>query len=348
MTPNEQLLDSSIRSSLLALRFAESARSTVVGLFEAMLDRLRSLILSADFDGARPQEVESLALLLSSTIDEYYEEMETQLERLLTPFALQYSDRLFGAMEEALDDALVPLPALSADRLVAGSMLLGGPRTEYFADQSLQAKRAASRSLRLAAASSANPTGTVERLIGTKTGRRLSVLELGGSRSRVSARTGGALSASRNAMNSLVRTSVTSLVSDITAALAAANRRAIRGVMAITTLDGRTSPICISRSGGAWDPDTGEPLPGSSVSSPFPGYPPWHPNCRTFLAPVAEGELAKQPTYQEWLRTKPASFQKDVLGSSKYKMWKSGNLDLHRLIDPSGRPLTLEELVSRS
>ena len=149
-------------------------------------------------------------------------------------------------------------------------------------------------------------------------------------------------------MNSLVRTSVSSIVSEIVQSLVARNQDQIRGLAAITTLDGRTSKICISRSGGAWDPDSGKPLPESTVQSGFPGYPPWHLNCRTFLAPVAAGDVAPQPTYPEWLESQPKAFQREVLGPSRYTLWKAGKLDLHRLIDPSGRPLSLKDLASKS
>src|SRR5688572_9327141 len=79
-------------------------------------------------------------------------------------------------------------------------------------------------------------------------------------------------------------------------AIARANRKVVEGVMALATLDDRTTDLCRSRHGGAWTLD-GEPLPWSTVFERFPGRPPWHHNCRTTLSPIFIDE--HEPEIQE-------------------------------------------------
>lgn len=52
-------------------------------------------------------------------------------------------------------------------------------------------------------------------------------------------------------------------------------------IFAVATLDGKTTDICIQRDGKVWTID-GQPV-GHGI--PFAGGPPFHPNCRTAIAP---------------------------------------------------------------
>lgn len=139
-------------------------------------------------------------------------------------------------------------------------------------------------------------------------------------------------------------------------------------------LDDKTSAICMARSGFAWDLD-GNPLPETDTNEPFPGPPPYHPNCRSTLVPVVkglddliedpkvaarvrkavqalpestqasmDGKVASSLTYEDWLKRKNETFQQEVLGPGKYKLWKAGRIDLRDLIDQQGNPLTVAQL----
>jgi hypothetical protein len=49
-------------------------------------------------------------------------------------------------------------------------------------------------------------------------------------------------------------------------------------------------------------------------------------------------------TYDSWITTLEPQEQQDILGKGKYKLWKSGNLDMADMVNNAGRPLTVEEL----
>lgn len=89
-------------------------------------------------------------------------------------------------------------------------------------------------------------------------------------------------------------------------------------------------------------------------------------NCRTTVVPVLKAEYARdipgstrpskgadgvapvnsKTSYPEWLARQPASFQKDVLGRTRYELFSKGKLDIDKFID-NGRTLTLDQLRER-
>lgn len=172
---------------------------------------------------------------------------------------------------------------------------------------------------------------------------------------------------------SLVRTGYNHVINQLRIETMQRNSHLFRGVIAITVLDGRTSKICISRSRGMWDLNTGRPLPESPVQMSFPGPTPWHIGERTQLYPLtrdvrevgrmgdsdvkrAISGLTKEQrellsvnppddeTYTQWLRRQSRDVQNQVLGPTRRKMWLNGELELTDLVNQRGRPLTLEQL----
>lgn len=131
------------------------------------------------------------------------------------------------------------------------------------------------------------------------------------------------------------------------------NRRLLRGVQWVAVLDGRTSAVCRGRDGKIWPVDSGP-------------RPPAHPNCRSTTVPVlakasamvqerlTEREIAamdglppNELTYGPWLRRQPAAVQDDILGQSRGRLFRRGELPIDRFIDRTGREYTLDELRRR-
>lgn len=131
------------------------------------------------------------------------------------------------------------------------------------------------------------------------------------------------------------------------------NRRLIRGVQWAAVLDGRTTLICAGRDGKIYPTDSGP-------------RPPAHPNCRSTTVPIlksakalrSEGltekelsELDGAPpqdlTYGAWLRRQSAAVQNEVLGESRARLFRRGELPIDRFTDRTGREYTLEELRRR-
>lgn len=60
-----------------------------------------------------------------------------------------------------------------------------------------------------------------------------------------------------------------------------------------------------------------------------------------------DGQVASTTTYPDWLKTKSDAFQDEVLGPGRARLFREGKASLADLVDPTGRPLTLEEINAK-
>ena len=133
------------------------------------------------------------------------------------------------------------------------------------------------------------------------------------------------------------------------------NRRVIKAVEWVATLDGRTTAVCRARDGKTWPVDEGP-------------RPPAHPACRSTTIPVVKslrelgikantkdvkttrasmnGQVSSELNYDRWLRKQPKEFQEDVLGREKARLFRAG-LKMDRFVDDGGREFTLKEIEQR-
>lgn len=162
----------------------------------------------------------------------------------------------------------------------------------------------------------------------------------------------------------LIRTSVHNTVNQTRLAMYRENADTIGSLQHVSTLDDRTSLICISRDGLRWTLD-GKPI-GHKVKF---AVPPLHWNCRSTLTPVTkswkelgvelpdekdagtrasmDGSVPADIRYEQWLRQKGEEFQNRVLGPTRAALWRSGKMKISQMIDQTGRELRIDELKKR-
>lgn len=186
----------------------------------------------------------------------------------------------------------------------------------------------------------------------------------------------GILATSTRRAEALVRSSALAVANTARAEVFKENEDVIKGQQWLSTLDSRTTDICKALDGQAWYMD-GRKMPGTILE--YRGPPPAHWNCRSTLVPVMRSwsELTKNPKirrklrdaekglpdgirasmdgkvsekldYEQWLKTKPKEFQVEVLGETKYNLWKRGKLAFTDLIDQRHNPLSTAELKERA
>lgn len=151
-------------------------------------------------------------------------------------------------------------------------------------------------------------------------------------------------------VGSLVRTMTNHVASSARAETLKQNDDILQGHRWISTLDSRTSNICLGRDGKIF------PLDGPK--------PPGHWNCRSTIIPVLKEEYQREipgstrpavgasgveqvrskTTYNDWLKTQPVSFQNDVLGPTRAALYRKGGLTLDKFTNENGETLTLDEL----
>jgi SPP1 gp7 family putative phage head morphogenesis protein len=175
----------------------------------------------------------------------------------------------------------------------------------------------------------------------------------------------GVMKTTRRAAETLVRTAIAEVV-NAAALQSFQDMDIVKQVQQISTLDSRTSDICIAYSGLVWDANTLEPV-GHNLQ--FNGGPPRHFNCRSRLVPVLasfeelgidatelpvttrasmDGQVPGDITFDKFLKGKSKKFQDDLLGPGRARLWRSGRITLTQLVDFRGNPLTLDQLEAIS
>jgi SPP1 gp7 family putative phage head morphogenesis protein len=96
-------------------------------------------------------------------------------------------------------------------------------------------------------------------------------------------------------------------------------------------LDSRTTEICRSRNGHAYEYGRGP-------------RPPAHWNCRSFTIPATIVNVADIPTFYTWVKRQPAGVQDDVLGPARGRDLRDGKIKSDELPGfDRARPLTVNE-----
>lgn len=143
----------------------------------------------------------------------------------------------------------------------------------------------------------------------------------------------GVLEVSRRGAEAMVRTANSHYAS--VASRETYEAMGVTKVRFIATLDSRTTMICAGLH------NTVHPL------EKFP-WPPRHINCRSVASPEVKGlPPIEAPSYEDWLRRQPTEVQDQVLGRTRARLWRAGEISIDRFTDSRGRILTLEELKKR-
>ena len=166
----------------------------------------------------------------------------------------------------------------------------------------------------------------------------------------------GVRQVSRRGLATMIQTISTHAGGQGREAFAAANTDIITEERWVSTLDADTCPVC-----GALD---GRIFPVGQGPQP-----PAHPNCRCARMPIIpglralkvkdkgilpatvrdsfDGKSPKVLTYPEWLKGQSVTLQKDVLGPTRFALWRTGEIQLKGFVNDRGTTRTLKELRSR-
>jgi len=165
--------------------------------------------------------------------------------------------------------------------------------------------------------------------------------------------TDGVMNTTRRHAETVVRTSVNHIMTQAREMTYKENKKVVKGVRYVATLDSRTTDICIALDG--------------QVFGIFEGpRPPMHHQCRSTTVPIIKswkelgiknlrempsgmrasmnGQVPAKMTYGQWLKKQPKKIQNEVLGAGKASLFRRGTVPIERFIDNKFRPLTLEQL----
>ena len=162
----------------------------------------------------------------------------------------------------------------------------------------------------------------------------------------------GILQTTRRGAEAIVRTTTNHVSTQAREQTYRENQDVIKGVQWVSTLDTRTTPICISLDGQVFDIDEGP-------------RPPAHWNCRSTTIPVTkswrelgimakdadqstrasmDGQVPDTLTANEWVDQQSTERQNQILGPGRARLWRAGRIDAGDLATASGHVATLAEL----
>ena len=157
----------------------------------------------------------------------------------------------------------------------------------------------------------------------------------------------------KNQAGSLVRTLVNAVSTQARDDLFNANSDILEGYEWVSTLDSRTSLICMGRDGIIYPLNSSIKPPAhfgcrsTMIAKIKPEYDLLPNGTRPAIGPNGASQVSEKTTYGSWLKKQPAAFQDEVLGDQRAALFRRGGLDIGSFTTRGGRTLTLDELRAR-
>lgn len=344
-TANEDILDASIRHQIGLQRLSAGIVKRIIALLDGVDGDLVKQLLKYDptavgksFSQKRLEKLlEAVRVINKEAYAVLSKELDAEL-RALAVYEADYQRKLIETAVMVKLDIVTP----SAPQLVAAVKarpFQGRHLKDWYAGLAESAQRRIVEAIQIGFVEGEPIDKMVRRIRGTRALRYKD----------------GILEINRRSAEMVVRTAVNHTANAARAEMYRENAGVIKGVRWVSTLDGRTSAVCRSRDGEVYPVDSGP-------------RPPAHPNCRSTTAPVLKswkelgislaeapegtrasmnGQVPASETYDIWLRKQDSGFQDDVLGVTKGRLFRKGDLSLDRFVDQKGHEYTLEELRRR-
>jgi hypothetical protein len=332
MTSHIKLLERLIRHQIYVQRFGGSQVKKALPILRALARDLRKRIQSGDateFQMGRMAALEAdIRLIVTNAVSDIQGELD------LEDFATQevaFTQQLLGAAvtvdlaEGTTPDIVRAVVTQRQMQLVSGDTVKRLTVRQAFDEF---AEAAALDAMRVVQA------GVIEGRTQAQMAR--GVAELVQTRSRRQAET-------------VVRTATNHIGGAARNEVYAANADILEGERVVSTLDGRTTLLCMGEDGKLYPVGKGQMFPA-------------HYGCRTLRVPVVkekyrlavqgerasmDGPVSNQLTYGGFLKRQSVEFQNDVLGEERAKLFRSGKLTIDKFTDDRGRVLSLKELEDR-
>jgi hypothetical protein len=268
MAANEEIANSFIRHAVDLERFGTTERRKALRLLKTLEDDLVTLVAQGAGTDWTKARLRALLLQVQDTIGSAYEKMREKivadmqsLAEVEMSFAADAANGAIGA-----DITTVEFDANLLRAVVSEAVIQGGPQADWWDRQANKTEQLFGDTVRLGILSG-DTTDTIVRTL------RRNVMQ-------------GSI---RRNVEALVRTSVASVAADARQQFYDQNEDVIEAVQQHSTLDARTTLICMAYSGKRWSLPDYEPI---DHNLPFineggsPNGTPRHWNCRSVIVPV--------------------------------------------------------------
>lgn len=371
---NAQVADRVAAHAIDLLRFDAALRRKALIYLRRLQDVLEGLLRRFDLTGGpistRRLRVEMLLRQVEASIATAYGEMADSVARDLVELAGSSSRLAEGWIRAPAIAAEISLSTLTASQLraiVENIAIEGAPSRAWWEFQAGDLRERFLQEINEGLGLGETTDDLVRRIRGRATGRR-NRYELNGREYTYVEFRGGLMDISTRNAKALVRTSVQAVASDARRETFLENQDVVKGVVQISTLDTRTTEICLAYAGKAWSLPDYEPI---DHDLPYLGGSPRHWGCRSTEAPLLrsweelgidlneaaggarrwsrlDGEVPADISMDQFLRRRTDDQVDEMLGAGVADLWRSGKISLEDIINrQTGRPLSLRELELR-
>ncbi len=307
--------DATTRHAVYVERLKARSVKDILNMLKPLQNDIFTKVAASDLENMTRREVQALNAQLKRTIKKGYGPVTSEIDNTL---------RQFGAYEGGWQSGMLKKTGLVADLGVASDAdIWAAVNAKPFDGKFLKDWLSG-----LSAATSRRVTEAITQGYAEGKGAIAVARELRGTRT-----TKGVLSASARGAEAMVRTAF-----NHTATVARdktySENPSIRFEQWVAVLDSRTTPICQSRDGNFYPVGEGP-------------RPPAHINCRSTMVPVTsknKARLENRQTYNGWLKAQNKATQDDILGPTKGKLYRKGDLTVDRFVNRKGQEYTLDEL----
>jgi hypothetical protein len=324
-------------------RFTASQRAQIFELMKEMEDELILQLQRADLSDIGRRDRANLLRQAREVIDQYYGEISDTVGSTLTDLGRAEAKFMADTISSAFQAQIaVSLPTEGYfQSLLKDTLIQGAPSKDWWVRQAGDTAFRFANAVRQGLVMAETNDQIIKRVMTTN----------------------GLLDGipRRNAA-ALVQTSVQQVASDARRATFEQNDDITKGIRQLSTLDSKTSQICVAYSGAEWD---NERKPIRPTKLPYNNGVPRHWNCRSTEVPITKtykelgidapekpvgqrasqiGPISADTTMADFIRMRGRGFADELLGIGKADLFLSGKITLQQLLDQSGRPLTLEEL----
>jgi len=355
---NEVIADLFTRHAVDLLRLEANERRAIRRILEGLERDLAAQIASVDPSGParqayRVRRLEKLLDQVRDTIRASYRQAGSTLRNELIELADIEGEFVARAINQGVqfDLATANFTRAQLRALVDGVLVQGAPVAEWWGRQAGDTLQRFTDEMRQGIAQGLTTPQLIRRMRGgTENGETIV----------------GFMQTSRRNAESLVRSATMAVAERAKQATYDANQNIIAAVVWTSTLDGRTSTICMVRDGLRYDPKTKKPIGHDVPWGAGPGALHW--GCRSTSRPETkswrdlgfdvddlpagtrasmDGQVAADTTFEGWLSRRSQAEQDAALGAGRAELWREGKITFRQLLDANGRELSLEELRAR-
>ena len=341
-TKSDLLAEALFGFTIDTIRVEARLKSKVVSRLLILEQKLVSLVqtveptsgLTATFRTQDMQQIDTTAQYL---IDDTYNSIQDDLSQDLTRYQTIETAFLQRTIKKIADEDIILPLILSA----ASAVIIGATLEQWLQRQAYQLHNNITDTVRLGIVQNLSSADLVDKIRGIANGSVQ--VSVDNTKRTIPLYTNSIFDNTNNQAETLVQTSLQTVANQTQQEIFAANATLIQGLAAQVTLDNKTSFLCMGRADFAWKFD-GQPL-NSITNINFPGYPPWHWNCRTIIVPILYGDPVPQTlSYDNWLQQQSKTVQQQILGSARYQLWAQKKISLTDLTTKVGTTLTIKQL----